>query len=171
MSHWVFGFGSLMWNPGFDFVDRQPALLQGRHRVFSIKSNVSWGSADRPGLVVALHPGGSCQGYAFRVSAANWPETDAYLRNRERAYRHAEVPVVLKNTRVQATTFLFDKNHPRAVGKLDFPTTAQMIAQGVGENGSSVEYLTKIILELQESGRPPPRKLLKIKALVDNIKL
>lgn len=171
MPHWVFGFGSLMWNPGFDFVERQPALLRGRHRVFSIRSNVSWGSDDRPGLVVALHPGGSCQGYAFRIAAAKWPETDAYLRDRERAYRHAEIPVVLENSIVTATTFLFDENHPRAVGELNMLTTAQMIAQGVGKNGSSFEYLTNIILELKKDGRPTPQKLMKIKALVDRIKL
>jgi glutathione-specific gamma-glutamylcyclotransferase len=179
MTHWVFGFGSLMWAPGFEYVERQPALLNGWHRAFSIASTQSWGSADRPGLVVALHPGGRCRGCAFRIAADQWPVTESYLKHRERAYRHARLSIHLDCSpdtspdtyRVSATTFLFDPKHPRAAGKLDVSTTAQMIAQGVGDKGSSYDYLSNIIIELEKMGRPAPRNLMRIKALIQNTEL
>ena len=80
---WVFGYGSLMWNPGFDFVERVPARLIGLHRALCVYSFVHRGTPERPGLVLGLDRGGMCRGIAFRVAAKAREKTIAYLRARE----------------------------------------------------------------------------------------
>jgi cation transport protein ChaC len=80
---WVFGYGSLMWNPGFDFVERVSARLIGLHRALCVYSFVHRGTPERPGLVLGLDRGGMCRGIAFRVPAALREKTVAYLRARE----------------------------------------------------------------------------------------
>src|SRR3546814_17447583 len=80
---WVFGYGSLMWNPGFAFLERQPALLRGYHRAFCIYSEHYRGTRERPGLVLWLDRGGSCRGIAFRVAQAAAPEVLGSLWDRE----------------------------------------------------------------------------------------
>ena len=82
-DRWVFGYGSLMWRPGFPFVDRKRARLHGRRRAFCIYSVHHRGTYERPGLVLGLAPGGSTLGAAYRVAEADWPEVYAYLRERE----------------------------------------------------------------------------------------
>ena len=82
-SRWVFGYGSLMWRPGFPFIERRSAVLQGRRRAFCIHSVHHRGTPERSGLVLGLAPGGSVRGAAYRVDEADWPETYAYLRERE----------------------------------------------------------------------------------------
>ncbi len=159
MEHWIFGYGSLMWRPGFDYVERMPALLRGRHRRHSIVSYESWGTEEKPGLVVALHPGGQCRGVAFRIVAAKWPATVDYLATRERAYHHAELPVCLADREVRALTFLFNPDHPRAEGSLDLLTSARMIAEGRGTVGTSMSYLVGMMRELQAMGTDPGRRL------------
>ena len=80
---WVFGYGSLMWRPGFDFVDSALAWVHGYHRSLCIFSHVHRGTPQRPGLVLGLDRGGSCQGVAFASRAATAPKTISYLRERE----------------------------------------------------------------------------------------
>src|ERR1700755_2600912 len=82
-GHWVFGYGSLMWRPGFAFVERQPAMLHGRRRAFCIYSVHHRGTPERKGLVLGLASGGSVVGAAYRVAEAAWAETYAYLKDRE----------------------------------------------------------------------------------------
>ena len=83
-TDWVFGYGSLIWNPGFAFVRSERALLRGAHRSLSVYSHRHRGTAERPGLVFGLSRGGSCVGVAFEVEAAKWDEVFAYLRARSR---------------------------------------------------------------------------------------
>ena len=83
VERWVFGYGSLMWRPGFDYVERQSATLYGRRRAFCIYSVHHRGTYERPGLVLGLAPGGSVRGAAYRVSETDWLEVYAYLRERE----------------------------------------------------------------------------------------
>src|SRR5271165_5407305 len=80
---WVFGYGSLMWRPGFAFVERSIATIHGFHRALCIYSHVHRGSPQRPGLVLGLDRGGSCHGIAFRVDERNRQATIVYLRARE----------------------------------------------------------------------------------------
>ena len=80
---WVFGYGSLMWRPGFDVLERVPAKLIGMHRALCVFSYVHRGTPERPGLVLGLDRGGMCRGIAYRVAASQRDETIAYLRGRE----------------------------------------------------------------------------------------
>ena len=164
---WVFGYGSLMWDPGFPHVERRPALLRGWHRAFSLKSTQSWGAAARPGLVLALHAGGACRGVAFRVVADRWPEVAAYLRRRENAYRHVDVQVDMDGARVPARTFAFDPAHPRSIGKLPFDDAVGLIAQGRGRKGSSHEYLRGTVQCLESMGAQVGAMLKDLLAAVD----
>lgn len=79
---WIFGYGSLMWKPGFQFEASEPAVVVGLHRSLCVKSFVHRGTPEKPGLVLGLDRGGSCRGRAFRIAAKNWDKTLAYLRAR-----------------------------------------------------------------------------------------
>src|SRR5215469_2857398 len=80
---WVFGYGSLIWNPGFPFLEQVPGRLIGEHRALCVYSWVHRGTPEKPGLVLGLDRGGACQGIAFRVASENRKATVAYLRARE----------------------------------------------------------------------------------------
>ena len=80
---WVFGYGSLMWRPGFPFLESLPGRLRGYHRSLCVLSHVHRGTPERPGLVLGLDRGGSCRGMAFRVAGPEAAATLAYLRERE----------------------------------------------------------------------------------------
>ena len=80
---WVFGYGSLMWRPGFDFIEQRQARLIGEHRALCVYSFDHRGTPEKPGLVLGLDRGGACRGIAFRVEAGKRDATIAYLRERE----------------------------------------------------------------------------------------
>src|SRR3981189_2261968 len=89
---WVFGYGSLMWRPGFEFVEKVPARLIGEHRALCVYSFVHRGTPEKPGLVLGLDRGGACRGIAFRGAARQRGDTIEYLRSREQTthvYREA----------------------------------------------------------------------------------
>ena len=142
---WVFGYGSLIWNPGFAFLQSEKALLRGAHRSLSIYSHRHRGTPETPGLVFGLSRGGSCLGVAFEVDANVWPEVFAYLQEREQdrgVYREAWRKVTLASgRRVEALTYLVDERHPQFAGDLDVAEQVRLVTHGAGQSGRNIEYV------------------------------
>ena len=171
-DRWVFGYGSLMWRPGFSFVERRAAVIHGRRRAFCIYSVHHRGTASRPGLVLGLAPGGSARGAAYRVAEADWPATYDYLREREQpteTYFEAWATVRLAGGRAApALVFLSDLKHPQWAGDLDLETQARLIAGATGLSGRNVDYLRDLVIHLREEGvanRTMERLLARVEAL------
>lgn len=152
----MFGYGSLMWRPGFPFEARSPATLYGRRRAFCIYSVHHRGTYERPGLVLGLAPGGACRGAAYRVAEADWPETYAYLMEREQpteTYIEARRPVRLADgRRVETLCFLSDTAHPQWAGALSLERQAELIAGATGLSGRNTDYLRDLVAHLEELG-------------------
>ena len=159
-ERWVFGYGSLMWRPGFEHVERRPAVLHGRRRAFCIYSVHHRGRPERPGLVLGLVPGGSVRGMAFRVPEEAWPRAHAYLIDREQpteTYVEAYAPVRLEGGgMVEALVFLSDRSHPQWAGDLSLEQQAERIARADGLSGRNVDYLADLVSHLRASGSPDP---------------
>ena len=155
-SHWVFGYGSLIWRPGFPFVGSTQALLRGAHRRLCIYSHRHRGTPERPGLVFGLVRGGSCRGVAFEVSAGDWPAVHRYLNEREMdggVYREAVRPVLLDDGRiVAALAFVVVEAHVQYAGRLDIAEQVRLVRAGVGESGANPEYVLETARHLQSLG-------------------
>ena len=155
-ERWVFGYGSLMWRPGFPFAERREATLHGRRRAFCIYSVHHRGTYELPGLVLGLAPGGATRGAAYRVHEADWAQTYAYLLEREQpteTYIEARRYVRLEGgRRVEALTFLSDVNHPQWAGALSLERQAELIAGATGLSGRNVDYLADLVGHLREMG-------------------
>jgi cation transport protein ChaC len=153
---WVFGYGSLMWRPGFDFLDRQRATIHGFHRSFCVYSHVHRGTREKPGLVLGLDRGGSCRGIAYLVSWETATDTVEYLIGREmvtRVYMPRWVPARLDDgRRVLAHTYTAAHNHTQYAGKLDLAEAARLIRHGVGRSGANPDYLFSAVDHLDELG-------------------
>src|SRR5689334_862891 len=132
---WVFGYGSLMWRPGFDHLERAPARLIGLHRALCVYSFVHRGTPEKPGLVLGLDIGGACRGIAYRVARARRAETIAYLRAREQVtmvYREAWRDVIVAGDperRVRALVYMVDRGHPQYAGRLDLERQLHHVRQ------------------------------------------
>lgn len=155
-EHWVFGYGSLMWRPGFEFAERAAATLHGRRRAFCIYSVHHRGTYERPGLVLGLAPGGAVRGAAFRVAPALWPQVYAYLLEREQpteTYIEARRAVRLADgRRVDALVFLSDTRHAQWAGNLSLERQAELIAGARGLSGPNIDYLRDLVMHLHEEG-------------------
>lgn len=157
---WVFGYGSLMWRPGFPFEERQKATLKGYHRALCIYSHVHRGTPEKPGLVMGLDRGGACLGLAFRVSHVNAPATIAYLREREQVtsvYVERVLPVTLQDgRRILALAYAVDRRHPQYAGRLDDEALLSFIRQGIGQSGANPDYVRQTHQQLMELGVHDP---------------
>ncbi|PZX47953.1 cation transport protein ChaC [Roseinatronobacter thiooxidans] len=156
-SIWVFGYGSLIWEPGFAFASRQIARLDGYKRSFCMRSIHHRGTVAQPGLVLALDEGqGACEGVAFEIPARIAEESLEYLRARElisAAYLEACAPVHLRDGRqVQAVTYVIDRAHDQYCAGLSLEDQAQIIAGAVGGRGPNSEYLFNTAAHLAELG-------------------
>ena len=155
---WVFGYGSLMWRPGFPFAESAPALLKGAHRALCVYSVVHRGTHAQPGLVLGLDRGGACRGVAFRVTEGAEDETIAYLREREQVtdvYVEAVRPVRLLDGTgrvLKALTYLVDRNHDQYAGGLSLEEQIRIVLGGKGQAGGNVEYVMKTLRHLEETG-------------------
>lgn len=156
IERWVFGYGSLMWRPGFAFVERQEATLHGRRRAFCIYSVHHRGTYERPGLVLGLAPGGAVRGAAYRVAEADWDEAYAYLREREQpteTYIEARAAIRLADgRRIETLVFLSDVRHPQWAGALSPERQAELIAGATGLSGRNVDYLRDLVVHLRQQG-------------------
>lgn len=158
MTMWVFGYGSLLWNPGFSVADQQVATLPGYHRSFCMRSIHHRGTEDHPGLVLALDEadGAQCTGLALAVAQGHEAQTLAYLRERElvsSAYLERDLEVQLQSgDRVTAVTYVIDPDHDQYCGGLALEEQAQIIATAVGGRGPNTEYLFNTADHLTEIG-------------------
>ena len=155
-THWVFGYGSLIWNPGFAHVSSQQGLLRGAHRSLSIVSHHHRGTLEQPGLVFGLSRGGSCRGMVFEVADADWAGVYAYLQEREQVtavYRDVLRPVRLADGRmVNALAFLVDERHEQFAGRLSLDQQLAMVRSGVGLSGRNIDYVLNTARHLTELG-------------------
>jgi cation transport protein ChaC len=152
---WVFGYGSLMWNPEFPYVERRQALLRGYHRRFCVYSHRYRGTPDRPGLVLGLDRGGSCRGIAFRVESPHVEATIDLLWDREMVsgvYAPKIIKVATDEGRIPACTFVADRAHRQYCGELGPADVVRFIRQGVGERGPNLDYLANTVDHLRELG-------------------
>lgn len=159
---WVFGYGSLLWNPGFDYVETRPALLYGYHRAFCIYSDHYRGTVDRRGLVLGLDRGGSCQGIAFRLPAAGLHDILDYLWEREMLTWGRGMVSTVYNMRILSArtaggtvicrTFVANREHHEYAGRLPEAQVVDMIRRGVGVSGSNRDYLANTVGHLDELG-------------------
>lgn len=158
---WVFGYGSLIWRPGFAHRAAYPARLFGFHRSLCVYSHVHRGTPERPGLVMGLDRGGSCQGVAYHVDAAHADEVLRYLREREQAtmvYQERVQPVHLLERskdapqRVSALTYCVDRLHQQYAGALSREDQLAIVRGGVGQSGKNPEYVIETSAALERLG-------------------
>jgi cation transport protein ChaC len=155
---WVFGYGSLIWRPGFEFAERHRATLAGFRRAFCMASIRYRGTPEAPGLVLALdpHPGAACEGVAYRVEAARAAATHAYLRERELvsyAYHEERHPVELEGGgSAEALCYVVDHAHAQYRGGLSLEEQAAVIAAAHGPMGPNAEYLENTLTSLAALG-------------------
>ncbi len=153
---WVFGYGSLMWRPGFTFTEHQLAAVYGYHRSLCVYSHVHRGTPEQPGLVLGLDLGGSCRGVAFRVEAALAEETIDYLRKREQVtlvYRELHLAAKLADGRkILALSYAVDRAHPQYAGRLDRADLERLVLQGKGVSGENPDYVRNTQAHLAQLG-------------------
>lgn len=159
---WVFGYGSLIWNPGFPVAERVRAVLHDHKRSFCMWSIHHRGTPDAPGLVLALDAAQSqsCAGVAFRAETGTEDDTLAYLRQRElvsSAYLEVEREVIAEDGRqVRAVTFVVDRDHCQYCGDLSLDRQVEVIAAARGGRGHNAEYLFNTADHLTEIGLHDP---------------
>src|SRR6266700_654635 len=152
---WVFGYGSLMWRPGFSFVEQVPARLIGEHRALCVYSFVHRGTPEKPGLVLGLDRGGACRGIAFRVGEKNRTATIAYLRAREQVtsvYREVTRSLWLENDprqRVSALAYVVDRGHVQYAGRLSLAEQLRHVLQGHGRSGNNRDYVLSTVKSIE----------------------
>ncbi|MFC0284713.1 gamma-glutamylcyclotransferase [Camelimonas abortus] len=153
---WVFGYGSLMWRPGFDYLERRAGLVRGYHRSLCVYSFHHRGTPQRPGLVMGLDRGGSCRGAAFRVPAERRAETIAYLREREQVtsvYLERFAPVALDNGHVTpALVYVVNRDHEQYAGRLDIDEVVAIVRRGHGVSGHNPDYVRNTLAHLHAMG-------------------
>ena len=155
---WVFGYGSLIWRPGFDFLEKRNARLVGAHRALCVYSFVHRGTPEKPGLVLGLDRGGSCRGVAYKVAAKKREQTIQYLREREQAtmvYREAWRSVWLDESpqrQVRALCYMVDRGHVQYAGRLTLAQQLRHVRQGHGRSGINRDYVLETVKALEALG-------------------
>ena len=156
---WIFTYGSLMWDPRFEFDAVEPAKIFGYHRRFCVYSNVYRGTPENPGLVFGLDRGGSCKGRAFRISPSAARKVLGMVWDREMIYRvylARNVYAKINDGRVLCRTFVVNPNHEQYAGHLSNIQIAKIIIGANGKAGPNKAYLQNTLNQLQTLGFSDP---------------
>ena len=152
---WLFGYGSLMWNPAIEFAECRPGAVHGWHRRFCLWLHAGRGSPDNPGLMLALERGGRCAGALFRIPAASARDELLLAWRRELftgAYRSRWVTATTDTGPVRAATFVVNRTHARYAGRLHDDAVAARLATAMGSLGSCAHYLAETVGALHALG-------------------
>ena len=149
----IFGYGSLMWQPGFPFLNCHPALLPGYHRRFCVRSHRYRGTPESPGLVLGLDHGGSCWGMVFEVAGDDVPAVAGYLWDREMAgddvYHPRMIDITLNNQKIAALGFVINRHSKSYYHAANASEIAAIIATSHGASGSNLAYLEQTVNALE----------------------
>jgi cation transport protein ChaC len=152
---WVFGYGSLIWNPTFHFSERRVGRLRGYHRGFYLWSKINRGSPQVPGLVLGLDRGGSCGGIAYRLDAETLHQELGLLWRREMllgTYRPRWVTIETQTEALRAITFVVDRTKPGYAGRLSDDEIVATVIKAHGHFGACADYLLHTASSLEEHG-------------------
>ena len=154
---WVFGYGSLMWNPGFAVIESKPATLYGLHRSLCIHSWVHRGTKEKPGLVLGLDRGGACRGLALRAAGTDREEIIEYLRERElvtAVYLECWRDVVISGSgeRVSALVYRADRSHPQYAHGLTLDEQVRIVSNSMGKSGHNRDYVSNTVEAIASQG-------------------
>jgi cation transport protein ChaC len=157
---WVFGYGSLIWKPDFDYEAREPARIHGFHRRLCLRSVLYRGTHECPGIVFGLDRGGSCFGMAYRVGAAKVPPVFRMLWEREMflgSYRPTWLPARMRGgAQVEALAFVVRRDAHNYCGGLDEQAVIDILVSACGVRGTSLDYLQRTVAALREAGLRDP---------------
>lgn len=154
---WLYGYGSLLWKPGFEYTESRIATVRGWHRTFCFRAKRFRGTPDKPGLMLALDRGGACKGMVFKLPAHQVRESLNTLFRRELVITPSiNLPRWMTTEThdgpVRALGFVVNRTHPFYCGKLPLEETASILATAAGHWGSCAEYLRETVLRLEELG-------------------
>jgi cation transport protein ChaC len=152
---WIFAYGSLMWNPDFDFAESRPAFLHGYHRRFCLYSRDYRGTPQRPGLVLGLDRGGSCHGIAYLLPPERVAQSLDRVWAREmtgRVYEMRPVALRIAAGRVKGHACVVRRESPDYAGRLSIDDAARLLAVAVGGRGTGRDYLANTVRHLEELG-------------------
>lgn len=152
---WLFGYGSLIWRPEFEHAEERPALAQGWHRALRLESRVNRGSPDLPGLVLALLPGGSARGVAFRIERERVARELERLWGREMptgVYDPKWVRCATREGSLRALAFTLSRRSPRCAGVIADAQMLHILQHARGRFGSTLDYVTQTVLALRARG-------------------
>ena len=152
---WIFGYGSLIWKPEFDFIEQRPAQLPGHHRALCLWSRINRGTPEQPGLVFGLEKGGECHGMAFRIAALNVPSVFEALWRREMAtgaYHPSWIDCHTPQDPVRALAFVIDQKGPAYVKEPHEDALIDIVLKASGIYGSCLDYVAQTADALEAVG-------------------
>ena len=152
---WVFGYGSLMWRPGFPYKEKQLGIVHGYHRSFCVYSHFHRGTKERPGLVLGLDKGDSCQGIAYRIAEENIQTEMQKIWEREMfagTYIPTWVNVSTKHGNISAVTFIINHDHEHYIPDLELEEVIERVVRAEGICGSCQDYVKNTVKSLQRLG-------------------
>ncbi|MCB1516506.1 MAG: gamma-glutamylcyclotransferase [Hyphomicrobiaceae bacterium] len=156
-AFWIFAFGSLMWKPDFDYVEQRRARVEGWQRSFCLGPDTRYrGNPDKPGIMLSLEPGGSCEGVAFRLDETGLQESLAALIEREPPIPPQWIGAETENGTISTLAFVSNPQVRRVVAEKSVEDIARQIAPAVGIYGSMADYVHNTAMHLEEMGIHDP---------------